>query len=345
MIVLGVETSCDETAAAVVEDGLRIRSSTVASQVRVHSPYGGVVPELASREHVDNICFIVERACQEAELSPADVDALAATRGPGLVGALLVGLTYAKSMAYALGKPFVGVNHLEGHLFSIFLDHPGAELPALSLVVSGGHTNLYFLEEAGRSRLLAKTRDDAAGEALDKLSKLLGMGYPGGPVIDRLARHGDSAAVEFSMPRFRDGSLDFSFSGIKSSALRYAQQHQLGALDPDKVDRPVEIPIEILNLVASFQQAVIDQLFERLERALEEATVRSVHFSGGVSCNSALRTQAAARFQKHGLPVYFPRPELTTDNAAMIAAAAFHRLKKGERDPWSLSAEPNLKVS
>jgi N6-L-threonylcarbamoyladenine synthase len=338
MNILGIETSCDETAAAVVEDGRRIRSSVVASQVRVHRAYGGVVPELASREHVDNICYVVQRALQEAALSWEEVDGIAVTRGPGLVGALLVGLTYAKALAFARGLPFVGVNHLEGHLHSVFLEHPEAPVPALSLVVSGGHTNLYFLAEDRRDyRLLARTRDDAAGEALDKLAKFLGLGYPGGPVIERLASQGDPRSVSFAVPRFSDGSLDFSYSGLKTAALRHARSLKLAfPLDP------AQLPAEVLDLAASYQQAVIDQLIDRLEKALEQVQVNAIHVSGGVSCNSALRAALEQHFAPAGLPVLFPRPALTTDNAAMIAGAAYPRLSRGERDGWRLTAEAVL---
>lgn len=338
MNILGIETSCDETAAAVVEDGRRIRSSVVASQVRVHRDYGGVVPELASREHVDNICYVVQRALQEAEVSWEDVDGIAVTRGPGLVGALLVGLTYAKALAFARGLPFVGVNHLEGHLYSVFLEHPDAPVPALSLVVSGGHTNLYLLGEDRRDyRLLARTRDDAAGEALDKLAKFLGLGYPGGPVIERLASQGDPRSVSFAVPRFSDGSLDFSYSGLKTAALRHARSLKLAfPLDPTR------LPAAVLDLAASYQQAVIDQLIDRLEKALEHVRVAAIHVSGGVSCNRALRAALEQHFAASGLRVLFPRPALTTDNAAMIAGAAYPRLSRGERDGWRLTAEAVL---
>ncbi len=344
MITLGIESSCDETAAALLGDGGEILSSVVSSQVEVHRDYGGVVPELASREHVDNICTVVDEALARASLTVQDVGGIGVTRGPGLVGALLVGLTYAKSLAYALDVPWVGVNHLEGHLQSIFLEHPAAELPALSLVVSGGHTNLYHYRGPDDFALLARTRDDAAGEALDKLSKLLGLGYPGGPVIDRLAPHGNPKAVPFAIPRISDGSLDFSFSGIKTAALRHVQQEGIEALTPERALDPGEVPRPVLDLVSSYQRRVVDQLLDRLEKSLASRDVRSVQISGGVSCNSELRRRAAERFGDQGLPVYFPRPSLTTDNAAMIAAAAQRRLRAGLRDPWDLPADPNLRL-
>ncbi len=342
MNVLGIESSCDETAASVVRDGREILSSVVASQVATHREYGGVVPELASREHVDNICFVVERALAEAGLSWADLGGVAVTRGPGLVGALLVGMAYAKAVAFGRGIPFLGVNHLEGHIYSIFLDHPGAELPALSLVVSGGHTNLYHLRRVGDCELLAKTRDDAAGEALDKLSKHLRLGYPGGPVIERLAREGAARKVSFTLPRITNRSLDFSFSGLKTAALRFVRENRLDARNPDAGEDPPDPAI--LDLAAGFQQAVIDQLIDRLSRAVPGREVRSIHISGGVSCNGELRRQITDFFGARGLPVYYPRHSLTTDNAAMIAAAAFRHLRAGRRDPWSLAADANLAV-
>ncbi|GAB4234906.1 MAG: tRNA (adenosine(37)-N6)-threonylcarbamoyltransferase complex transferase subunit TsaD [Acidobacteriota bacterium] len=342
MLVLGIESSCDETAAAVVEDARTIRSSVVASQVRVHRDFGGVVPELASREHVDNICFVVARALEEARVGWRDLDGVGVTRGPGLVGALLVGLAYAKAVAFALRLPFVGVNHLEGHIYSVFLEHPEAELPALSLVVSGGHTNLYFLEDIGRYRLLAKTRDDAAGEALDKLAKFLHLGYPGGPVIERLARRGNPEAYAFTLPKITSGALDFSFSGLKTAALRYARRDRLEVPPGTAED---EIPQTVCDLAAAFQAAVIQQLIDRVRRALERHPARSIQISGGVSCNRTLRETFAGVFRQQGLPVYFPRPALTTDNAAMIAGAAALRLARGQRDGWDLGPDPNLPVT
>ena len=224
MITLGLESSCDDTAAAILENGDRLLSSVVASQFSTHHDFGGVVPELASREHIHNICYVVSEALAKAELTFQSLDAIAVTQGPGLVGALLVGLTYAKGLAFSLGIPFVGVNHLQGHMASVLLEHPTAEFPALSLVVSGGHTSLYYMTSSTQARQLARTLDDAAGEALDKLAKLLGMGYPGGPVIDRLAEYGNAKAVSFSLPKISSGELAFSFSGLKSAAVRYVSQ-------------------------------------------------------------------------------------------------------------------------
>lgn len=345
MIILGIESSCDETAAAIVKDGSQILGNAVASQIDTHSEFGGVVPELASREHVDNICYVVEKACREAGLSLEQIEAIAVTRGPGLAGALLVGLSYAKGLAFALDRPLVGINHLEGHIYSIFLDHPDAPLPALSLVVSGGHTNLYLLSELGEYRLLAKTRDDAAGEAFDKLAKKLSLGYPGGPIIERLAACGDPSAIDFPVPRITDQSLDFSYSGLKSAVLRYIDQEGVTGWSGHGQPIPEKVPHSIRNVAAAFQKAVIDQLIDRLEKALGQHEVESIHVSGGVSCNKEVRERISSHFGEKSLPVFFPRASLTTDNAAMIAGAAFFRLARGQRDDWSLEADPNLSLT
>ncbi len=340
MIVLGIESSCDETAAALIQDGATILSSVVSSQVQVHKEFGGVVPELASREHVDNICFVLDQCLEEADLGWRQIDAIAVTRGPGLVGALLIGMAYAKGLSYALKIPFVGVNHLEGHLTSILLDHPEAEFPALSLVVSGGHTSLFYLPQVGDYQEISRTRDDAAGEALDKLAKHLGLGYPGGPVIDRLAPQGDPNAIAFAIPKTSANALDFSFSGIKTAALRHIHASSL-----EPLENPEEVPQPILDLVASYQASVVDQLLDRIKKELKHRPVRSVQISGGVSANGELRRRSKELFAGQGLKVYFPRPQLTTDNAAMIAAAAARRLEGQAADSFDLTADPNLKVN
>ncbi len=349
MNVLGLETSCDETAAAVVQDGRTILSNVVASQVAVHADYGGIVPELASREHVSNIDFVVQQSLREAVQSESfsgwqDIHGIAVTRGPGLVGSLLVGVSYAKALSYSLGIPLVGVNHLEGHICSILLDHPQAEFPALSLVVSGGHTSLFYLTQLGSYQSLARTRDDAAGEALDKLAKYLGLGYPGGPIIDRFAPSGSPTAVPFSLPKISDGSLDFSFSGIKTAALRHARLNDIIPLEGAAPEGPEAVPSQVLDLIASYQHSVVDQLLDRIARALKGRTVRSIQISGGVSCNRELRQRAGDRFEGEGFAVYFPRPILSTDNAAMIAAAGSLRLEAGESDPWEVPVDPNLSL-
>ena len=344
MNVLGIETSCDETAAALVVDGSRILSNVVASQVDVHSVYGGVVPELASREHASNINHVVDLCLAQAwkgESTWDRVDGIAVTRGPGLVGALLVGMAYAKALAFALEIPMVGVNHLEGHIRSVPLEHPEAELPALALVVSGGHTSLFCLEDEHSCRELSRTRDDAAGEALDKLSKALGLGYPGGPVIDRLAPLGNPKTVRFSLPRTKGAELDFSFSGIKTAALRHCRLEGIQPVEPGFAKSPERIPKAMLDLVASYQKCVVDQLLDRIEKAWKRHDARSIQISGGVSANSELRRRAADHFRDRA-PVYFPSLLLSTDNAAMIAATGHRRLAAGERDSWDLTAEPNL---
>ena len=350
MIVLGIESSCDETAAALLSEDRTILSSVVASQIAVHSDFGGVVPELASREHVENLCPVIQRCLEEAggkgnPLTWRDIQAIAVTRGPGLVGALLVGMAYAKGLAYALGIPFLGINHLQGHICSIFLDHPEAELPALSLVASGGHTSLFYLEDVTNPQEIARTRDDAAGEALDKLAKLLGFGYPGGPIIDQLAPRGNPEAVHFSLPKFSDHSIDFSFSGIKTAALRYVQGHEIPPVEKSGSHHLAATPSVILDLLASYQRSIVDQLLDRLDRALKGRNVCSIHISGGVSCNREVRRRSKEFFANQNLPVYYPRPSLTTDNAAMVAAAALLRIRRGFFDGWDLSADPNLTLS
>ena len=344
MNVLGIESSCDETAASIVRNGSEILSSVVSSQVKTHAEFGGVVPELASREHVDNICYVVEESLEKAGLGWSDLDGIAVTHGPGLVGALLVGLSYAKALAYSRNLPFLGINHLEGHLYSVFLENPEIPLPALALIVSGGHTNLYHFEKMGAWRLLAKSRDDAAGEALDKLSKRLGTGYPGGPVIEKIARFGNPDTVSFTMPKLSDHSQDFSFSGMKTAALRYLKNLDFDILDPLLLNNLQEIPQEILDLAAGFQESVIKQLIDRLDKCLLEKPALSIHISGGVSCNEALRKRIKEHFARKNIPVYYPGKALTTDNAAMIAAAAYYRLRAGHTDPWNLPADPNLRL-
>ncbi len=353
MIILGIESSCDESAAALLKNGKTILSSVVASQIPIHREYGGVVPELASREHAMNLPIVVDACFQEASrsgnsVSWKDLTAIAATRGPGLMGALLVGLSYAKSAAYALGIPFLGVNHLEGHLASVILDHPDVEFPALALVVSGGHTNLYYVRAEGHYELMVRTLDDAAGEAFDKLARQLGLGYPGGPIIDRLAERGRPGEIEFPLPRIKGGRVGFSFSGLKTAALRFVQSHGIQKVDPElgldegaNIDR---VPQIVLDLLHAYQTAVIDQLLRELDRGLRDREVRSLQFSGGVSCNSELRRRSEEHFANRGLPVYYPRPELTTDNAVMIASAATRRVRSGQSDPFDLPADPNLQV-
>ena len=340
-LVLGIESSCDETAAAVVEGGRLLRSNVIASQVATHAVYGGVVPELASREHLDKIEPVVDRALADAGVALDDVDGIAVTIGPGLVGSLLVGVSYAKSLAYARRKPIVGVNHIEGHIFSVVFDNPAVEYPAVALVVSGGHTNLFLIPEPERYVRLGRTRDDAAGEAYDKVAKLLGLGYPGGPVVDRLAERGDPdrAPLVFHVPQMRDDTLDFSFSGLKTAVLRYVKEN---AVEP--VASGEEPSQAICDLAASFQQAAVRSLRARLRAAVERHAPRSIVLAGGVACNSALRAAVEALGAKARVPVLKPAPILTTDNAAMIAAAGHPKLARGESAGLDLNADPSLRL-
>ncbi|MEE9219082.1 MAG: tRNA (adenosine(37)-N6)-threonylcarbamoyltransferase complex transferase subunit TsaD [Acidobacteriota bacterium] len=340
--ILGIETSCDDTSAAVLEAGTRIRSNVVASQINVHRPYGGVVPELASRQHILSIGPVVEEALAKASVGWEGIHALSVTQGPGLIGSLLVGVSVAKAIAYARRLPLIGVNHLEGHLRSNFLVDPSIPLPAVSLVVSGGHTSLYELREEGRYHRVARTRDDAAGEAFDKVAKLLGLGYPGGPVIDRLAERGDAAAVRFPPVKMSDGSLDFSFSGLKTAAVRFIEQHGLAAEAPTA--GPAEPPPVVLDLCASFRRAVVAALAERAFRVARKLQARAVCVAGGVACNLELRRRFAREAGALGILSHFPPPSLSTDNAAMIAAAGWLHLRRGRTSGLDLTADPDLEL-
>ncbi|MGQ9919461.1 MAG: tRNA (adenosine(37)-N6)-threonylcarbamoyltransferase complex transferase subunit TsaD [Bryobacteraceae bacterium] len=357
--ILGIETSCDETAAAVVARDGEVLSSIVASQVAMHGKYGGVVPELASREHLRAITPVVREAMRQAHASWADLVAVAATSGPGLVGSLLVGLTFAKSLCAVRRLPLIGVNHLEGHIHAVVLDARKAggeiEVPALALVASGGHTHLFLWDGGERYQLLGKTRDDAAGEAYDKVAKLLGFGYPGGPVLDMLAPYGDPGAVALPMAKMKGNPLDFSFSGLKTAVLRWAQSRDLEAEIAARRDllrsnpRPTledwlrVTPRATLDGIAAFQRIVVEELLKRVERAAGETGARSVIISGGVACNAGLRR--AARAGRLSCRVCFPTPHLSTDNAAMIAAAAWPRFERGEFDDLCLKAQANLALA
>jgi N6-L-threonylcarbamoyladenine synthase len=336
-LILGIETSCDETAAAVVEDGRHVLSSIVSSQVAVHAPYGGVVPELASRHHIENICPVIQAALTEAGVALADLEAVAVTQGPGLVGSLLVGVQAAKAIALVHRRPLVPVHHVAGHVAAAFLAHGEIPLPALALVVSGGHTSLYAVPEEGVHQLLGRTRDDAAGEAYDKVAKLLGLGYPGGPIIDRLSEGADDRAVEFTIARIKDGSSDFSFSGIKTAVLLHVRREEIAP-----VEDPDDVPRKIRDLVASFQRSVVTALVRGLVRGAKAHQPRSLIVTGGVAANSRLRREAAAAAAGLGLPLFVPPLSLTTDNAAMIAAAGFVNLRRGVRAGWDLNADPQL---
>ncbi|HKC13320.1 MAG TPA: tRNA (adenosine(37)-N6)-threonylcarbamoyltransferase complex transferase subunit TsaD [Vicinamibacteria bacterium] len=338
--ILAIETSCDETAAAVVEDGRRILSSIVSTQTAVHAPYGGVVPELASRHHIENICPVITAAMAASGLTYAAPDAVAVTQGPGLVGSLLVGVQAAKGIAYAQGKPLVPVHHIAGHIQAPFLAHGDIPLPALALVVSGGHTSLFEVPTEGVYRLLGRTRDDAAGEAFDKVAKLLGLGYPGGPVIDRLAQGANDRAVEFRVARMTDGKPDFSFSGIKTAVLYHVRREGI----PPVAD-PGRVPEEVRDLLASFQRAVVTALLKGLERAVEAHRPQSLLLTGGVAANTLLRREAARSAARLGLPFFVPPPDLSTDNAAMIGAAGAVNFRLGRRGGWDLNAEAHLALA
>jgi N6-L-threonylcarbamoyladenine synthase len=373
MLILGIESSCDETAAAVVEDGERVLSNVIASQVLTHEKYGGVVPELASREHLKKIALVVDEACRQARVRLPEIDALAVTEGPGLIGSLLVGLVYGKALAQALKKPLVGVNHLEGHIHSAWLEnkmarHAGlcteeARFPNVSLVVSGGHTSLFrvWMEVHPHTRTpvfyyrqLGQTRDDAAGEAFDKVAKLLALGYPGGPVIDKLARFGNPDAVPFGPIRMKGNLLDFSFSGLKTAILYRLRGSELGAEAArrrewrNRVGRVSleelrsQCSQETLDLIASFQEAVVTDLVERTLAAAKSSQVNSVFVAGGVACNSKLRERFQKVVKAAGLSVFFPSLLLSTDNAAMIAAAGYFKLLAGERADLSLTAHASF---
>lgn len=341
MLILGVESSCDETAAAVIEDGRRVLSNVIASQIETHRRFGGVVPELASREHLEKIGEVAGRAFETAGVSPSEIDGIAVTQGPGLVGSLLVGINYAKSIAFAARKPFVGINHIEGHVYSVAFEFPPPEYPALALIVSGGHTNLFLIPEPGKYKLVGRTRDDAAGEAFDKVSKLIGLGYPGGPVIDRLAAQGDRRAIIFPLAEIKDEEhrLDFSFSGLKTAVLRYVREN---AIPP--VEDPAAPSGQILDLCASFQNAVVRALVRSLRKAAEIHRPKTIILAGGVACNSELREAVRHLADDLGIPAFIPSPVYTTDNAAMIAAAGYPKLLRGESAPWDMSADVSLRL-
>lgn len=346
-VILGIESSCDETAAAVVENGREIRSSIVASQFATHAKYGGVVPELASREHLRSIVPTVREALDVAGITFEELDAIAVTSGPGLVGSLLVGVTYAKALCFARQLPLIAVNHVEGHIHSVLVENADIQLPAVALVVSGGHTHLFEVRELGKYRLLGKTRDDAAGEAYDKVAKLLGYGYPGGPVIDKLAPFGNPRSVKFTLARMKGNELDFSFSGLKTAVLRWTEEHDIR----DEVAQRKQMrkattedwlsatPQLTLDLLASFQRTVIEELLRRALAAAEQIGAESVLVAGGVASNAGLRNAAQ---QQQGLTFYFPSPGLSTDNAAMIAAAAFPKLQRKDFAGFDLKVQPSL---
>lgn len=318
MLVLGIETSCDETSAAIVEDGKRILSNIIASQTDLHSKFGGVVPELASRRHIQVIVPIINESLSVAGITLKDVDGIAVTQGPGLIGSLLIGISISKALAYTQSIPVVGVNHIEGHIYSNLLEHDDLSPPFVSLVVSGGHTELVYVADHRKYERLGQTLDDAAGEAFDKVAKLLNLGYPGGPVIDRLSREGDPKAIPFPRPYIWEHGLNFSFSGLKTSVLNFVVKNNGNISPPD--------------ICASFQQAVIDVLTEKTIRAAEIKKVDKIAIAGGVAANSGLRGQMSQRCKELGLSLYYPSLKLCTDNAAMIAGLGYHLLTELSKD-------------
>ncbi|TML17336.1 MAG: tRNA (adenosine(37)-N6)-threonylcarbamoyltransferase complex transferase subunit TsaD [Actinobacteria bacterium] len=329
MRILGIETSCDETAAAVVVDGTQVASSVVASQVGLHARYGGVVPEVASRAHVEMLMPVVAQALVEAGVVGADIDAVAATVGPGLIGSLLVGVSAAKSLSLVWKVPFVAVNHLEAHLYAAFLEEPTLDLPLVVVLVSGGHTMLVSMEGHGEYRLLGQTLDDAAGEAFDKVARFLDLGYPGGPLIDRLAIDGDPRAIAFPRPMLNDG-LNFSFSGLKTAVVNHVRKH------PD---------VAAADVAASFQQAVVDVLVTKARRAAHQIGARGICLAGGVAANSQLRMRVLDVCEEDSLHAFIPSRSMCTDNAAMIAAAGYYCWQRNGASPIDTGADPNLRLS
>lgn len=331
--ILAIESSCDETAAAVVKNGRTVLSSVISSQIATHTVYGGVVPEIASREHIKAINYVIRRALAEANRKLSDVTAIGVTYGPGLVGALLVGVAEAKALAYGAGKPLVGVHHIEGHVSANFIEHPDLEPPFVCLIVSGGHTHLVIVKDYGEFEIIGRTRDDAAGEAFDKVARAVGLGYPGGPKVDRAAREGNPHAVEFPRGKIDGAPYDFTFSGLKSAVLNYINHAKMTGVE-----------ISVPDLAASFQNSVVDSLVSRTVTAAKEYGYRKVAIAGGVASNSALRAAMEEACRRRNLRCYYPSPILCTDNAAMIGAAAYYEYRKGNLAGWDLNAVPNLKL-
>jgi len=336
MIVLGIDTSCDDTSAGIVADGTRTLANVIHSQVAVHHPHGGVVPELASREHVRNIVPVVDEALQQAEIGMADLDGIAVTVGPGLVGALLVGLYYAKGLAYVLNKPLLAVNHLEAHILSIFLESEHPSFPFVALTVSGGHTSLYYVKGFGSYALLGQTLDDAAGEAFDKVAKISGMGYPGGVAIEKASEKGHHDGVAFPRAYMSKTSLDFSFSGLKTAVSLYLKRWGEDPL--------LRADITLNDIVASFQESVVDVLVGKLMAAAKRMGISSVVLAGGVACNNHLKKRLVERAGAEDIGVYYPRPAFCTDNGAMIALTGYHRLMKNEIAPMSVDVRAKYPI-
>lgn len=332
-LILAIESSCDETAASVVKNGRCVLSNIISSQIAIHTLYGGVVPEIASRKHIEKINQVVEAALKEADVTLDDIDAIGVTYGPGLVGALLVGVAEAKAIAYAKKKPLVGVHHIEGHVSANYIEHPDLEPPFLCEIISGGHTHLVIVKDYGSFEILGRTRDDAAGEAFDKVARAIGLCYPGGPKIDKLAKEGNPHAIDFPRAHMEDAPYDFSFSGVKSAVLNHLNKCRMTGE-----------PIVEADIAASFQQAVVDVLVDNAIRAAKDYHMDRLAIAGGVASNGALRAAMEAACEKEGIRFYRPSPIFCTDNAAMIGVAAYYEYQKGTRHGWDLNAVPNLKL-
>ncbi len=331
--ILAIESSCDETAAAVVVNGREVLSNVISSQIDLHTLYGGVVPEIASRKHIENINPVIEKALSDANCTLDDIDAIGVTCGPGLVGALLVGVAEAKAIAFAKDIPLIGVNHIEGHVCANYVEDKTLEPPFLCLIVSGGHTHLVMVEDYCQYKILGKSRDDAAGEAFDKVARAIGLGYPGGPKIDKAAKEGDAFAYDFPKAKIADNPYDFSFSGVKSAVLNELNAKKMKGED-----------IVTEDVAASFQRSVVETLVDRAMLAVEETGMKKIALAGGVASNTELRKKFKEECEKRGIDFYYPSPELCTDNAVMIGSAAYFEYKNGTRDGWNLNAIPNLKL-
>ena len=333
IVILGIESSCDETAASVVRNGREVLSNVISSQIALHTLYGGVVPEIASRKHIEKINVVIEQALSEAQMTLDDLDAIGVTYGPGLVGALLVGVSEAKAIAYAKNLPLIGVHHIEGHISANYIENKDLEPPFACLVVSGGHTHLVIVKDYGKYEIVGRTRDDAAGEAFDKVARAIGLGYPGGPKIDRVSKEGHPDAIVFPRAKVADSAYDFSFSGLKSAVLNYLNGCKMK-----------NIPIVQADVAASFQKAVVDVLVDHAMHAVEEYGFKKFAIAGGVASNSALRAAMEEACRKRGVAFYHPSPVFCTDNAAMIGSAAYYEYLAGTRSGWDLNAVPNLKL-
>ncbi len=333
VLILAIESSCDETAASVVKNGRSVLTNVISSQIKLHTLYGGVVPEIASRKHIENINQVIDDALKQAEVTLDDIDAIAVTYGPGLVGALLVGVAQAKAIAFAKKKPLVGVHHIEGHISANYIEHLDLEPPFISLVISGGHTHLVYVKDYGKYEILGKTRDDAVGEAFDKVARSIGLGYPGGPKVDKLAKEGNSKAIDFPRAVVEGAPLDFSFSGLKSAVLNYINMCQMKNIEVNTAD-----------VAASFQQSVVDVLVSRSMLACEIYGVKKFAIAGGVAANSAIREAFIAKCKEKEMEFYYPSPIYCTDNAAMIGVAGYYEYMNGTRHGYDLNAVPSLKI-